>query len=118
MEKERREGERERGQERGRERVRGREWERDPQSKSRGLTGAMGGWWVRADRGVWNAMAAQSSLMVKSQGAIAPLEHRRDTSLRVEKPKHDKGRENAAHVRGWMRVGMKMWAACARMVWC
>ena len=30
---------------------------------------------------------------------MAPLEHRRDTSLRVEKPKHGKGRENAAHVR-------------------
>ena len=44
-------------------------------------------------------MAAQSSLMVKQRGAIAPLEHRRDTSLRVEKPKHDKGCENAAHVR-------------------
>ena len=37
--------------------------------------------------------------MVKKQGAVAPLEHRRDTSLRVEKPKHDKSRENAAHVR-------------------
>ena len=24
----------------------GREWERDPQSKRRGLTGAKGGWWV------------------------------------------------------------------------
>ena len=60
MEKERREGERERGQERGHERERGREWERDPQSKSRGLTGAKGGWWVRADQGVWDAMAAQS----------------------------------------------------------
>ena len=31
--------------------MRGREWERDPQSKSRGLTGAKGGWWVRADQG-------------------------------------------------------------------
>ena len=28
-----------------------------------------------------------------------PTYHRRDTSLRVEKPKHDKGCENAAHVR-------------------
>ena len=37
--------------------------------------------------------------MVKQRGAIAPLEHRRDTLLRVEKPKHDKGCENAAHVR-------------------
>ena len=47
------------------ERKRGREWERDPQSTSRGLTGAKGGWWVRADRGVWDAKAAQSSIMVK-----------------------------------------------------
>ena len=41
--------ERERGggaQEREQERMGGREWERDPQSKSRGLTGAKGGWWV------------------------------------------------------------------------
>ena len=37
--------------------------------------------------------------MVKQRGAIAPLEHRRDTSSRVAKPKHDKGSENAAHVR-------------------
>ena len=99
MEKERREGERERRQERGQERERGREWERDPQSKSRGLTGAKGGWWVRADQGVWDGMAAHGSLMVKQRGGIAPLEHRRDRSLRVEKPKHDKGCENAAHVR-------------------
>ena len=34
---------------------------------------------------------------MKQQGAIAPLEHKRDTSLRVGKPKHGKGRENAAH---------------------
>ena len=47
------------------ERTRGREWERDPQSKSRGLTGAKGGWWVRADQGVWDAKAAQSSILVK-----------------------------------------------------
>ena len=93
MGEERREGERERESERGRE------WERDPQSKSRGLTGAQGGWWVRADQGVWEAMAAKSSLMVKQRGAIAPLEHRRDTSLRVGKPEHDRGSENAAHVR-------------------
>ena len=99
MGKEWREGERERGQERGHQRETGREWERDPQSKSQGLVGAKGGWWVRADQGVWHAMAAQSSLIVKQRGAIAPLEHRRDTSLRVEKPKHDKGSENAAHVR-------------------
>ena len=33
-------------QEREQERMGGREWERDPQSKSRGLTGAKGGWWV------------------------------------------------------------------------
>ena len=40
-------GERESGaQEREQERMGGREWERDPQSKSRGLTGAKGGWWV------------------------------------------------------------------------
>ena len=81
------------------ERKRGREWERNPQSKSRGLTGAKGGWWVRADQGVWDAKATQSSIMVKYQCAIAPLEHRRDTSLRVGKPKHGKGRENAAHER-------------------
>ena len=37
--------------------------------------------------------------MVKQRGAIAPPEHKRDTSLRVEKPKHDKGSENAPHVR-------------------
>ena len=52
-------------QEREQERMRGREWERDPQSKSWGLTGAKGGRWVRADQGVWDAKAAQSSLMVK-----------------------------------------------------
>ena len=69
--------ERERAGERAGERERGREWERDPQSKSRGLSGAKGGWWVRADQGVWDAMAAQSSLMVKQRGAIAPLKHRR-----------------------------------------
>ena len=41
------ERERESGaQEREQERMGGREWERDPQSKSRGLTGAQGGWWV------------------------------------------------------------------------
>ena len=33
-------------QEREQERMTGREWERDPQSMSRGLTGAKGGWWV------------------------------------------------------------------------
>ena len=33
-------------QEREHESMGGREWERDPQSKSRGLTGAKGGWWV------------------------------------------------------------------------
>ena len=38
--------ERERERERGQERERGREGERDPQSKSRGLTGTVGGWWV------------------------------------------------------------------------
>ena len=37
--------------------------------------------------------------MVKQRGAIAPLEHRRGTLLPVEKPKHDKGSENTAHVR-------------------
>ena len=102
-----RERERERGQEketgrereRGQERERGREWERDPQSKSRGLTGAEGGWWARVHQGVWEAMAAKSSLMVKQRGAIAPPEHGRDTSLRVGKPEHDGGSENAAHVR-------------------
>ena len=52
------EGRREREGERERERERGREGERDPQSKSRGLTGTVGGWWVRADQGVWAAVAA------------------------------------------------------------
>ena len=42
------------------ERERGREGERDPQSKSRGLTGTVGGWWVRADQGVWAAIEAWS----------------------------------------------------------
>ena len=37
--------------------------------------------------------------MVKKQGAIAPLSHRLDTSLRVERPKHDWGCESAAQVR-------------------
>ena len=63
-------------------------------------------------------MVAQSSLMVQQRGAIAPLEHRRDTPLRVDKPKHDKGSEKAAHGGYWKRVDMKMWAACACMVWC
>ena len=31
--------------------------------------------------------------------SIAPLERRRDTSLRVGKPKHGEGRENAVHER-------------------
>ena len=97
MGEERREGERER--ERAGERERGREWETDPQSKSRGLTGAKGGWWVRADQVVWDAMAAKSSIMVKQRGAITPLEHGRDTLLRVGKLEHDRGSENAAHVR-------------------
>ena len=44
-------------------------------------------------------MAAKSSLMVKQQGAIAPLEHGRDTSLRVGKPEQDRVSENAVHVR-------------------
>ena len=48
-------GEREGG---GGGRERGREGERDPQSKSRGLSGTVGGWWVRADEGVWAAVAA------------------------------------------------------------
>ena len=54
---------------------------------------------MRADRGVWEAMAAKSSLMVKQRGAIAPPGRGRDTSLRVGKPEHDRGSENAAHVR-------------------
>ena len=61
--------------------------------------GAKGGWWVRADQGVWDAKATQSNIMVKQQGAIAPLEQRRDMSLRVGKPKHCEGCENAAHER-------------------
>ena len=55
--------------------------------------------------------------MVKQRGAIAPPEHKRDTSLRVEKPEHDRGNESAAHVRGLVRVDMEMWAASAHMVW-
>ena len=111
--------ERRRARERAGERAGEREWERDPQSKRRRLTGAKGGWWVRADQGVWDGMAAQSSLMVKQRGAIAPLEHRRDTSLRVEQPKHDKGCENAAHVRVMAASGHEnVQAECARMVWC
>ena len=97
MGEERREGEGE--GERGQERERGGEWERDPQSKSPGLTGAKEGWWVQADQGVWDAMAVKSSLMVKQRGAIAPLEHGHDTSYRVGTPEHDRGSENAAHVR-------------------
>ena len=95
MGEDRREGERERG----------REWERDPQNKSRGLTGAKGGWWVRADQGVWEAMAVKSSLMLKQRGAIAPLEHGRDTSYRVGRPEHDRGSENAVRVMGARRHG-------------
>ena len=49
---------RRREREREGRRERGREGERDPQSKSRGLTGAVGGWWVRADQGVWAAIEA------------------------------------------------------------
>ena len=36
--------------------------------------------------------------MVKKQGAIAPLSHRLDTSLRVDRPKQDWGCESAAHM--------------------
>ena len=61
-------------QEREQERRGGREWERDPQSKRRGLTGAKGGWWVSADQGVWDAKTARNSQVVKKQGAIAPPE--------------------------------------------
>ena len=50
--------ERRRERERGKERERGREGERDPPSESRGLTGNVGGWWVRADLGVWAAIEA------------------------------------------------------------
>ena len=81
------------------ERLGGREWEGDPQSKRRGLTGAKGGWWVRADRGVWDAKTARNSQVVKKQGAVAPLSHRLDTSSRVEGPKHDWGCESAAQER-------------------
>ena len=94
-----RNGEKERERERERVGEREREWERDPQSKRRGLTGAKGGWWVRADQGVWDAMAVKSSTMKKQRGAFAPQEHGCDTSYRVGKPEHDKGSENAAHVR-------------------
>ena len=61
-------------QEREQERRGGREWERDPQSKRRGLTGAKGGWWVSANQGVWDAKTARNSQVVKKQGAIAPPE--------------------------------------------
>ena len=81
------------------ERLGGREWERDPQSKRRGLTGAKGGWWVRADQGVWDAKTARNNQVVKKQGAVAPLSHSLDTSSRVERPKHDWGCESAAQVR-------------------
>ena len=85
------------------ERLGGREWERDPQSKRqskrRGLTGAKGGWWVRADQGVWDAKTARNSQVVKKQGAVAPLSHRLNTSSRVERPKHDGGCESAAQER-------------------
>ena len=68
---ERREGERvgyRRESKREQERLGGREWERDPQSKRRGLTGAKGGWWVRADQGVWDAKTARNSQVVKKRG--------------------------------------------------
>ena len=51
---------RERERERDRERERERERERDPQSESWGLSGTVGGWWVRADLGVWTAIEALS----------------------------------------------------------
>ena len=44
-------------------------------------------------------MAVKSSSMKKQRGAFAPQEHGCDTSYRVGKPEHDKGSENAAHVR-------------------
>ena len=37
--------------------------------------------------------------MVKQQGAIVPLSHRLDTSLRLERPKHNCVCESASHVR-------------------
>ena len=43
---------------RGQGRDKGREGERDPQSKNRGLTGTVGGWGVRGDQGVWAAIEA------------------------------------------------------------
>ena len=77
----------------------GREKERDPQSKRPGLTGAKGGWWVRADQGKWDATAARNNQEMKKQGAVAPLSHRLDTSSRVEQPKQDRACESAVHVR-------------------
>ena len=81
------------------ERLGGRERERDPQSKKRGLTGAKGGWWVRADKGIWDTKTARNSPVVKKQGAVAPLSHRLDTLSSVERPKHDWVCESAAQVR-------------------
>ena len=40
------------------ERERERGW--GAQCKRRGLTGTVGGWWVRAEQGEWEAMAAKS----------------------------------------------------------
>ena len=59
-------------QEREQERLGGREWERDPQSKKRGLTGTKGGWWVRADQGLWNAKTARNSQVVKNRAPLRP----------------------------------------------
>ena len=60
----------------------------------------MGGWWVRADQCVGSQSSIElNSLMVKHREAFAPPEHRRDTSLRVRMPEHDRGSESAAHER-------------------
>ena len=58
-----------------------------------------------------------NGFMVKHRDAFAPPEHGRDTSLRVEKPKHDRGSESAAPGGWWVRVDLDMWAASAHMVW-
>ena len=94
------------------ERKRGREWDRDPQSKSRGLTGAKGGWWVRAD-------VMQHQLMYKepppvqcgalrSKGGASGRAHRpRCTSTRPvstrSRPRHSKALRTAI-ARGWSKV--------------
>ena len=48
---------------------------------------------------VWHGGAAGLGPCMRSPPPSPPPGFRRDTSLRVDKPKHDKGSENAAHVR-------------------